>query len=130
MESVATIFFRDLIDNEAEIPREVRFNDSIHYAQLIKDLRRNRSCVISDIVFCDTWIRHEAETILKADVPGLEIRWLFFENSPRKCVANARRRGRQHTLERELKLIRQLSKKYILPAGVKPLKVWAPKRAT
>ena len=120
-------FFRAVIENEAGIQREVRFNDSLHYLRLVKDLRRGKTCLISDIVFCDTWIRHEAEEILRADVPGVEIEWKFFENSPRKCAANVRRRNRTKTLQRELLLIRQLSRKYILPAGVKPYRVWTPK---
>lgn len=119
-------FLNHIVD-KAEVQREVRFNDSIHYKKLITDLRRGKECVISDIVFCDTWVRHEAQIILESDVPDVEIDWIYFENSPRKCMANSKRRGRKETLDRELRLISSLSAKYIIPQGVKALKVWAPK---
>ena len=108
------------------IERTAHFNDSIYYKQLIKDLRKGLSCIISDIVFCDTLVRREVEMILTSDVPDIDISWEFFENSPRKCFANAKRRGRK-VLEREKDLIRVLSAKYFVPKGVKAHKVWAPK---
>lgn len=122
-------FLLEVLDN-AGVLREVRFNDSIHYKKLVTDLKKGKHCVISDIIFCDTWIRHEVEVILTADVPDLSIEWIFFENAPRKCSANAKRRGREETLKRELKLIRYLSKKYVIPRGVKPLKVWTPPKTS
>ena len=94
-----------------------RFTDSRHYPQLIRDLREGKDCLIADIAFCDTWRRIEAEQVVKCDVPSVEINWLFFENDPEKCKANARTRNRSN-LKEELQNICELSKKYHIPLGV------------
>lgn len=120
-------FMKDIPLN-APVRRDPRFTDSKHYSTLIKDLRNGLSCVISDIIFCDTLLRLEAEAVLRADVPKLRIEWEFFENNPRQCKINATQRGK-NTLRRELKLIDYLSRKYIVPQNSKVLPVWSGKKS-
>ncbi len=110
-------FIAEVVSN-SPIERSKHFNDSVHYLPLIKALRKGQSCLIADIVFCDTLVRHEVETILSKDIPGLTIEWLFFKNSPLACRKNVLKR-RRATHARELELIRVLSKKYVIPVGSK-----------
>jgi predicted kinase len=111
------------VDDDSPIRRSPRITDSPVYTQLISDLRAGKDCIVADIVFCDTLWRVELEQIVRADVPEVKIDWMFFENAPLKCARNASKRGRV-SLPRELRLIDYLSRKYITPLGVKPMRVW------
>ncbi len=101
--------------------------DSLHYSRLIRDLRAGKSCVISDIIFCDVLMRKQLELAVRSEVRNLQLTWQFFENNKSACEKNARRRGRAESLARELTLIRFLSRKYFVPEGIKAHKVWGAK---
>ena len=116
--------FMKNISPDSPVKRDPTFTDSRHYRTLITDLRKGRSCVISDIIFCDTLLRAVLALAVNIDVKNLKLDWKFFENDPEQCIINARYRNRPKTLARELKLIRFLSQKYFLPEGVTPLKIW------
>lgn len=115
------------VDDDPPIRRSPRITDSPVYPQLISDLREGKDCIVADIVFCDTLWRVELEQVVRADAPDVTIDWMFFENAPSKCARNATNRGRL-SLPRELRMIEYLSRKYIIPVGVKPLRVWADAR--
>lgn len=123
---VAPDFMRD-VDEDPPIRRSPRITDSPVYPQLISDLRAGKDCIVADILFCDTLWRVELEQVVRADVPDVTIDWRFFENAPSKCARNATNRGRL-SLPRELRIIEHLSRKYIIPLGVKPIGVWAKSR--
>lgn len=123
--TVTDDFMRN-IDLATPIQRDPSVTDSRAYPTLIVDLRNGKRCVISDIIFCDTLVRAQLEIAVRADVPNIRIIWEFFENNRAACEANARRRGRKQTLDRELKMIRFLSAKYFVPLNVKAHKVWKP----
>lgn len=106
------------------IIREPSVTDSRIYSQLIKDLRNGKRCVISDIIFCDSLMRHQLECAIQGDAGPVVVKWEYFENDPRRCSENAMRRNRKKTLARELKLIEFLSRKYFVPKGVKARKVY------
>lgn len=102
-----------------------RFTDSRWYADLVRDLREGKDCIIADIEYCDTWRRAEVEEVIRRDVLGVEIEWRFFENDPANCDANIERRSRS-SVEVEKRNIRELSRKYQVPTGVIIIPVWAP----
>jgi predicted kinase len=102
-----------------------RFTDSRHYADLIRDLRDGKDCVIADIEYCDTWRRVEVEEVVARDVPGVTIEWHCFENNPTQCNANVDSRNRKNA-EEEKKKVRHLSQKYQIPFCAKVIPVWTP----
>lgn len=110
------------------VPRHPTVTDSKYYSTLIKDLRRGKSCVVSDIIFCDVLVRTELEAAVKADARGVQVSWQFFENNQRKCAANAHRRARKESLATELKLIKFLGRKYFVPEGIKAHAIWDAKK--
>jgi hypothetical protein len=54
------------------------------------------------------------------DLPGLVVEVLGFENDPESAAHNVRLRGRD-SVERELKLIDQLSEVYVPPTDAMPI---------
>jgi len=102
-----------------------RFTDSRYYADLVRDLRDGKDCVIADIEYCDTWRRVEVEEVIARDVPSVIIEWHFFENNPSQCEANVSHRGRARA-EEERRKIHRLSRKYKIPPGAKVIPVWTP----
>lgn len=103
------------------------FSDSPRYAELIKALRAGNDCVLSEILLCETWRRLELEQVVQADVPGLSINWIFFENERRQCEENSRQRGGVNSdqIERELEYISSLSTKYQIPPFASRRAVWS-----
>ena len=120
-------FMKDIAPG-SPITRDPSVTDSRHYSKLIQNLRNGKSCLISDIIFCDSLVRAELELAVRNDVRNLDLKWEFFDNDPKQCISNARHRGRQKTLSREIKLIQFLSRKYFVPEGIKSRKVWKAKK--
>lgn len=102
------------------IKREPSVTDSFYYQELIEQLLAGQSCLISDVIFCDSLLRHALEIAIKLDAPSAKIEWIYFENNPEVCIRNARKRARPATLAREIKLIKYLSRKYFVPTKAKP----------
>ena len=91
---------------------------SRHYAPLVADLRRGKSVAVSDIRYCD---RSELNRLLAtaiSAVPDIEIDVRYFENNPKKCAINVRKRGRDNLVEHELGLITEYSENYRVPGLV------------
>jgi hypothetical protein len=102
-----------------------RFAQSRHHADLVRDLRNGKDCVIADIEYCDTSRRVEVEQDIMRNVPGVLIEWHCFENNPSQCELNVDRRGRGNAGEEKQK-IWHLSGKYQLPPNAKLIPVWTP----
>jgi hypothetical protein len=58
------------------------FTYSRWYFPLVLALRAGRNAAISDIAFCDTERRREAERVMKDAIHDLKYRWVFFECTP------------------------------------------------
>lgn len=104
--------------------REPTMTDSLDYPRLVRDLRRGKRCVVSDVIFCDALMRAQLESALRHDVENFEIVWEYFEKNLKACERNARRRARKDSLKLEIALIRHLGRKYFVPQGVRPHRVW------
>ena len=116
---LADDFMKDVAPG-SPIVRDPSVTDSRHYPALVRNLRSGKSCLISDIIFCDTLVRAELELAVRNDVRNLDLKWEFFDNNPQQCISNARHRGRQQKiLNREVQLIQFLSRKYFVPERIK-----------
>ena len=100
-----------------------KFRSSRKLNALLVAIRDGVRCAVADIDFCDTAARSEAESILRAEIPGLDVMWEFFANDRSACEANIRTRNRP-CLERELDLIAKYSPSYNVPEGAVVHPVW------
>jgi hypothetical protein len=96
---------------------------SRHYPALVAALRVGLDCAIADIAFTDTGRRLELDRVIRADVAGVSIEWVYFENDLEACLANVGRRGRESRAEEE-EMARWLAPWYFVPEGVAALPVW------
>jgi hypothetical protein len=99
-----------------------KFGSSRKFLPLISALRSGLRCAVADIDFCRTESRDEAESLLSATVPGLKLRWLFFENDSSACEANIRSRDRRQ-LQIELGNLHRYSNSFEIPQGAEVLPV-------
>ena len=100
-----------------------KFCSSRKFSALIAAIQDGLRCAVADIDFCDTDARNVAESILRAEIPGLAVRWEFFANDRSACEANIRTRNRS-CLQRELDCLAKYSPSYNIPEGVVVLSVW------
>jgi predicted kinase len=80
--------------------------------------------VITDPFLCRESQRKLAEKHLAEIAPDYEVRWVFFENAPEKCLKNVAHRKDGRIVEG---FIKQLTKDYCIPIGIKPLEIWQQK---
>ncbi|GMV26423.1 MAG: hypothetical protein AMXMBFR58_24540 [Phycisphaerae bacterium] len=83
---------------------------------VVEALRTGKNCIVSDIELCRPHRRAEFEQTMRADVPSLLIRWVFFRNDPAACTQNVICRARPQMIE-ELRKIQELAPQYQIPAG-------------
>jgi predicted kinase len=100
-----------------------KFRGSQKLPHLIRALLEGCRCAVADIDFCKMESREEAVQVLVASIPGVQIRWLFFENESSTCEANVQFRS-SPSLARELQLIRDYSAAYHIPHGADVLPVF------
>ncbi len=92
------------------------FRKSRNFPALISALRSGVKCVVADVDFCRTESRAEADSVLRAEVPGIEINWLYFSNDRQACKANIIRRNKP-SVSQQLKTLDVLSPCYRIPWG-------------
>jgi hypothetical protein len=100
-----------------------KFRSSRKLNALLVAIQDGVRCAVADIDFCDTDAREEAEGILRAEIPGLDVRWEFFANDRPACQANIRTRNRP-CLGRELDCLEKYSYSYTIPEGAVVHPVW------
>jgi hypothetical protein len=98
------------------------FRKSLHFAALLARLHDGFKCVVADIDFCKTESRAEAERVLRAEVPGVEIGWRYFSHDEQACEANIKHRNRA-SLDADLRKLRKYSSWYLIPEGADVLPV-------
>ena len=99
------------------------FRSSRKLSALLAALRDDLNCVAADIDFCRPEARTEAESVLRSEVPGLDLIWNFFANDYPACEANIRRRDRA-SLASDLENLRKYSDLYYIPPGTETLPIW------
>ncbi len=97
--------------------------DSRHYRALLEALHAGHSCAIADIEFCDPVRRDRLHQAIVAELPELQIEWIYFENAPKKCESNIRLRNRQR-VDKDLQALADLADRYVIPDGVSPIPIW------
>nr|WP_279536372.1 AAA family ATPase [Nocardioides ochotonae] len=86
----------------------------------IEALRAGQSVLISDVNYCRKPALDRVVSLMRDDVPGIDIELMYFANDPSSAEHNVRLRGRDE-LQRELKLIEALSKEYLPPEVAMPI---------
>jgi uridine kinase len=107
----------NLIDNNKDI-----------IINLIED---GRDFIYTDAMLCNPTVFNLFKTFIDSvkDEQGIEeIEYIYFENDPEQCLINAASPTRQY--KKVENFIRQISKEYIIPEGVIPLKVYRASEAT
>jgi predicted kinase len=99
------------------------FSKSRKFPSLTSALAHDLKCVVADIDFCDPASRNQAENVLRAVFPQLQLVWHFFENNPAACKANVRRRNNRGVNE-ELEKLRKYAGVYEIPQGAVILPVF------
>jgi hypothetical protein len=108
------------VNNSASFPFGRKF------IELISNLRENKDCVISDIDFCDSDSRVEAEMCIRELVNGVNIEWYYFENNATQCKKNMMLRAKSdaRNVDEILKYLEVYTAKYIIPEHANIIKVW------
>lgn len=99
------------------------FRSSRKLSALLAALRDDLKCVVADIDFCRPEARTEAESVLRSEVPRLNLTWNFFANDYAACEANIRRRDRA-SLASDLENLRKYSDVYLIQPGTEIIPIW------
>jgi len=95
------------------------FKDSVYYQDLQKALKNSKDVVLTDIIWCKAERLKILEKEINAIINKLKlivnIKFVYFENNPNACKINILKRNRTETVEKELKLVNELSKGYTIP---------------
>ena len=95
-----------------------QFRDSPRFRTLLACLSDGARCAVTDIDFCRTESRAEATDVLRAEVPDVEIRWVYFSHNVEDCAGNIRRRARR-SVQQDLEQLSRYSAFYQIPEGAK-----------
>jgi hypothetical protein len=93
------------------------FKSARRYDELIEALRNGRKCVVSDLAFCRTTDRQDAEKVLRAEGGDLVLDWQFFAKDPEQCANNIRRAASSRPPEPRLAKLKEFSSLYSAPTG-------------
>jgi hypothetical protein len=74
--------------------------------------------VVTDVFLCRERDRQLALKWLSKNASAYALEWLYFENAPEKCLANVRRRNGMGDERKVEGFIRDLTRHYVIPAGV------------
>lgn len=94
---------------------EYMMNKLYSYLTYWKDLDNDwrSGVVVTDTFLCEPKNRSSFQK--KLNEYGLRPTWLFFENDPEQCIKNVQNRNDGRKISASY--IRELSKKYVIPAG-------------
>jgi len=93
-----------------------RFQSARGIEDLLLRLRSNCKCAVADIDFCKGDARDEAEEVLRAAVPSVDVRWCFFANDAQACELNIKQRNRE-SIDKDLEQLRRYFPLYSIPNG-------------
>jgi hypothetical protein len=62
-----------------------KFRSSRKLKALLAAIQDGVRCAVADIDFCDTDARSEAESVLRAEIPGLDVRWEFLRTTAQRA---------------------------------------------
>jgi hypothetical protein len=73
--------------------------------------------ILSDVFLCRPKDRASAAKWLSKNAAQYEIKWIFFENAPKKCYDNVARRNANGDPRKVGELIKELTQVYTIPEG-------------
>lgn len=79
--------------------------------------------IIADVNLCRQEDRKHAIKRMSELAPDYMLEWIYFENDPIKCLKNVEYRDDGRKVK---EAIREFSKRYVIPEGVEPKKIWQP----
>lgn len=94
------------------------------FAELVDELLSGKWVVVSDIMFCIPLHRNTFLSAVLSRAKEVELEFVMFENNPEAATVNVQSRGRADRVEEELKLIGEISERYV-PIGLREEKVYA-----
>lgn len=77
--------------------------------------------VIADVNFCIAEVREAAVAHLVQRYGSIEVDWIFYENNPDQCLANARGRDDGRDVDADIRI---LSRRYTIPADADVVPVY------
>jgi adenylate kinase family enzyme len=104
------------------------FNFGRYFSNLIDALRSGKTCIVSDIDFCRSESRAEAEVYIALMAPETSIEWRFFEKDLERCRRNIEQRAQieRRDIHKEHSNIEYYAQLYRIPPGGRLIKVWSP----
>lgn len=84
---------------------------------LFSSLRRGTYCVVEEIAFCIAENRQAITSSLLAEVPGIEIEWICFENDLESANWNVRHRTNKGSADGHMAINHQYHTRYTYPPG-------------
>lgn len=88
---------------------------SRHFGTLLAALKAGKIVAISDIRYCAHTELHKLLAAVLAVTPELELDVRYFENNPKLCERNVKKRRRKDRVATELRLIQELTTQYKVP---------------
>jgi len=73
-----------------------KFNSSVKYKDLLKDIKEGKNVIVTDIKFCNHEFLIEAEYDLKLIFPGIKIEKIYFEKNLEYCINNIKYRDKKN----------------------------------
>lgn len=84
------------------------------FFEALKRAKPSDSFIVADVYLCEKPIRDMAVKTVRTLNPHACIRWIFFENSPEKCIRNVAHRNDGREV---IGSIERFSKSYVIPPG-------------
>lgn len=97
--------------------------DDILNKNLLLNLNAEKVIVV-DHLFCIEKIRQKAVSFILDNYLNVDIEYIYFENNPQQCYKNIVFRNDKREISKYY--VFNLSKRYLIPNNIKPLKVWEP----
>lgn len=113
------------LQNENRIYIDDIRKDTLGSLRKLVEKQKFPDIIISDVWLCEEKERNKCKAWLSWHAPDYEIEWIFFENSPDKCLENVKRRNANGDCRKVEGLIRQLTKEYVIPEGVEIKQIYS-----
>ena len=140
------VIYDDWMEWTVDVDREKDFKDDVRYDELIDDIKKGNTAVISSVNFCSPKELLNAEYYLKLEFNEIKIQRIYFENNLENSILNIEYRDRKNggrwekndkgedwyygtiyngkpLYLKEIENSKNLSEKYIIPYGYNVLSI-------
>lgn len=122
-----TFYIKSKAGENARIIDDMFMLDSSAFRHYVKHYRDiGYDIFIAAPELCDEYMRDKAVRAIWKCGYDEEIKWIYFENNADKAIKNLNYRQRNGDKRVVSKLwIKDLSKRYTIPAGIEPITIWS-----